>query len=37
MEYPTQIVKNVKESVEYWRRFIPEDGLSLDQLVGSDV
>jgi hypothetical protein len=27
------IIKNLRESVAYWRKFIPEDGLTLDQLI----
>jgi hypothetical protein len=27
------ILYNLKESVKYWRQFVPEDGLPLDKLV----
>ncbi|HSV30514.1 MAG TPA: hypothetical protein VLH40_00625 [Atribacteraceae bacterium] len=32
-DYPDQIVDRLKESVEFWRQYLPEDGLSLDKLV----
>ncbi|MBI1278613.1 MAG: hypothetical protein GC179_10850 [Anaerolineaceae bacterium] len=32
-EYPAQILANIRESAAYWRRFVPEDGLPLDQLI----
>ncbi len=28
-----EVLEKMKKSVEYWRRFIPEDGLALDQLI----
>ncbi len=31
-ERPAEILRNLGESVAYWRQFIPEDGLPLDQL-----
>ncbi|HMK39470.1 MAG TPA: TIM barrel protein [Bacteroidota bacterium] len=30
---PRQILANLRESVAYWRRFVPRDGLRLDELV----
>lgn len=32
-EIPYDIIKKLEDSVLYWRDFIPEDGLSLDQLL----
>ena len=32
-EHPAQILANIRESVTYWRQFIPQDGLPLDQLI----
>lgn len=32
-ETPERIRRNVRESAEYWRRFIPADGMGLDELV----
>lgn len=32
-QLPREILENYKATVEYWRQFIPEDGLPLDQLV----
>lgn len=32
-EIPYDILKKIKDSVLYWRKFIPEDGLTLDKLV----
>ncbi len=32
-EIPYDILKKIEESVQYWRDFIPEDGLTLDKLV----
>jgi sugar phosphate isomerase/epimerase len=32
-ELPYDILKKLEESVLYWRDFIPEDGLSLDELL----
>ncbi len=32
-ETPTQIRANLKESVAYWRQFVPRDGLTIDKLV----
>lgn len=31
-DHPAQILANIRESVSYWRQFIPQDGLPLDQL-----
>jgi hypothetical protein len=31
-----EILKNLRESVDYWRRFIPKDGMRLDELVAED-
>jgi hypothetical protein len=28
-----KIIRDLKESVEYWRTYIPEDGIELDKLV----
>lgn len=28
-----KVLKDCKESVEYWRKFIPEDGMYLDELI----
>lgn len=33
-ERPQQSLNNIRESAAYWRQFIPQDGLTLDQLVG---
>ncbi|MBE0689174.1 MAG: hypothetical protein IH587_03515 [Anaerolineae bacterium] len=30
---PNAILANIRESVAYWRQFIPEDGLPLDRLI----
>ncbi|MCA9911393.1 MAG: hypothetical protein KC519_22220 [Anaerolineae bacterium] len=30
---PKTILANIRETAAYWRQFIPEDGLSLDQLI----
>jgi hypothetical protein len=32
-ERPEDIKRQIKESVEYWRAYIPEDGLPLDHLI----
>ncbi|MDB4866730.1 MAG: hypothetical protein JWR03_1063 [Cohnella sp.] len=32
-ELNTDIVKKMQDSVSYWRKFIPEDGLKLSQLI----
>lgn len=32
-ERPNDILRNIRESVAYWRAFIPADGIPLDQLV----
>jgi hypothetical protein len=32
-ELPYDIINNLKESVEYWRKFISEDGITLDKLI----
>jgi hypothetical protein len=32
-ERPTEILAKIRQSVAYWRRFVPEDGLALDQLT----
>lgn len=32
-DHPRDIVKNMKETKEYWRQFIPQDGLPLDALL----
>ena len=33
IDYPQQIVDRLRESVEFWREYIPQDGLSLDVLL----
>jgi hypothetical protein len=33
-EHYSEILSSVGESVDYWRRFVPKDGLTLDRLVG---
>ena len=30
-------LRDLKESVAYWRQFIPEDGLTLDQLLALPI
>lgn len=30
---PDEIIRRLKYSVDYWRQFIPEDGIELDELV----
>lgn len=32
-ELPVDIINKLKDSVAYWRQFIPEDGLALDRLI----
>ncbi|HEY0827656.1 MAG TPA: TIM barrel protein [Bacilli bacterium] len=32
MQYPSHICSQLSQSVDYWRKFIPEDGMYLDQL-----
>ncbi|MHC4873065.1 MAG: TIM barrel protein [Planctomycetota bacterium] len=32
-ELPVDIINKLKDSVSYWRRFIPEDGLNLDSYL----
>jgi hypothetical protein len=32
-EKPSDILAKINESAAYWRRFVPEDGLTLDQLI----
>jgi len=27
------IIRNLKQTLEYWRQFVPEDGMTLDQIV----
>ena len=34
-ERPAQTIQNIRETAEYWRRFVPEDGLSLSTLVAA--
>ncbi len=34
-ERPAQTIQNIRETADYWRRFVPEDGLSLSTLVAS--
>lgn len=33
-DIPNDILSVLDESVEYWRRFVPEDGLTIQELVG---
>lgn len=33
IDYPLQIINRLRESVDFWREFIPQDGLTLDVLV----
>jgi len=33
IDYPSQIIEQLRESVEYWRIYIPKDGLPLDALI----
>ena len=32
-DIPTDIIRGLAESVEYWRRYIPKDGLTLQELT----
>jgi hypothetical protein len=32
-DYPAEILKKIKDSVDYWRRFIPRDGMKLSRLA----
>jgi len=32
-EYKYDIIDKLKETVEYWRQFVPEDGIALDELL----
>jgi len=32
-ELPVDIINKLKDSVAYWRKFIPEDGIKLDKLI----
>ena len=32
---PYDIINNLKDTVKYWRQFIPEDGLSLNALLNN--
>ena len=32
-DYAAQILANIRESAAYWRQFIPQDGLPLDELI----
>ena len=32
-ELPVDILNKVKDSAAYWRQFIPEDGMPLDELL----
>jgi sugar phosphate isomerase/epimerase len=34
-EWPHEIIRKLRESVRYWRRWVPEDGKSIDQLVAT--
>jgi sugar phosphate isomerase/epimerase len=33
-DLPVDIIQRVAESVEYWRKYLPKDGLPLDELCG---
>ena len=33
LEIPYDILKNIEDSVQYWRNIIPEDGLTVGKLV----
>lgn len=32
-EHPHEIKNNMRETREYWKQYIPEDGVRLDQLL----
>ena len=32
-EHPHEIKNNMRETREYWKQYIPEDGIRLDQLL----
>ena len=32
-DMPRDIIKRLQETIEYWRKFVPQDGLSLDRLL----
>jgi hypothetical protein len=32
-DLPTEIIEKLAESVTYWRRYVPEDGLRLGELI----
>ena len=34
-EYREEIIEKLKETLNYWRRFVPEDGIRLDVLLKS--
>jgi sugar phosphate isomerase/epimerase len=36
-ERPAQILSNISESIAYWRRFIPVDGMTLEKLAESPL
>lgn len=36
-EQPGNILSSIRESVAYWRKFVPEDGLTLDRLIQSSI
>ncbi|MBM3188604.1 MAG: TIM barrel protein [Chloroflexi bacterium] len=36
-DIPADLLGDIRESVDYWRRFIPQDGLPLDELLAGCV
>jgi hypothetical protein len=32
VERPARILANLRETAAYWRRFVPEDGMRLDEI-----
>ena len=35
LETKMEIIKKLQQTLEYWRRFVPEDGIPLDKLLKS--
>jgi phosphomannomutase len=35
MDTKAKIIKHLKQTVEYWRQFVPEDGMPLDVLLNN--